>query len=42
MNKSILIVGASTGIGRDCVEHLHAQGYKVIATVRTAGDAPAC
>ena len=42
MNKSILIVGASTGIGRDCVEHLHAQGYKVLATVRTAGDAPAC
>ena len=37
-NKSILITGSSTGIG-DCVARgLHARGYRVFASVRSAED----
>ena len=37
-NKSILITGCSSGIGK-CVAHgLHARGYRVFASVRNADD----
>jgi len=37
-NKSILITGASTGIGRECVLVLEKQGFKVYAGVRRSED----
>ncbi|MSO44808.1 MAG: SDR family NAD(P)-dependent oxidoreductase [Thermoleophilia bacterium] len=36
---TILVTGASSGIGRDAALHLNAEGYTVIGTVRTPGDA---
>jgi len=37
-NKSILITGCSTGIGRCVAEGLHQRGYRVFASVRQAKD----
>lgn len=37
-NKSILITGASTGIGRACALHLDTLGFKVFAGVRNVKD----
>lgn len=33
--RFVLITGASTGLGRACVEHLSTRGFDVIATVRS-------
>lgn len=35
MNKTILITGSSTGIGRSAVEKFQAEGWNVVATMRT-------
>ena len=37
-NKSILITGASTGIGYHCAKALQADGYQVIASCRKLTD----
>lgn len=37
--KTILVTGASTGIGWDSVRALTEKGYQVVATVRNEGDA---
>jgi NAD(P)-dependent dehydrogenase (short-subunit alcohol dehydrogenase family) len=36
--KAILVTGASTGIGRNIVEHLSAEGYFIYATARKDSD----
>jgi NAD(P)-dependent dehydrogenase (short-subunit alcohol dehydrogenase family) len=36
--KAILVTGASTGIGRNIVEHLSAEGYFIYATARKDAD----
>jgi len=36
--KAILVTGASTGIGRNIVEHLSAEGYFIYATARKEAD----
>ena len=38
--KTVLVTGASTGIGAACARSLTARGCRVLAGVRTAGDAP--
>ena len=38
MSKTVLVTGASTGIGFDCVRVLVENGFKVIATVRKESD----
>lgn len=37
--KSILITGASTGIGYGCVKELHSRGYQIFGSVRKQADA---
>src|SRR5919205_2011600 len=38
--KTVLVTGASTGIGEACARRLARNGWKVYAGVRRAGDAP--
>jgi NAD(P)-dependent dehydrogenase (short-subunit alcohol dehydrogenase family) len=38
MNKTVVITGASSGIGRSCVERMKSAGWRVFATVRKATD----
>lgn len=37
-NSVVFITGASSGIGRACAEHLHAQGYRVYGTSRRPAE----
>jgi NAD(P)-dependent dehydrogenase (short-subunit alcohol dehydrogenase family) len=39
--RTALVTGASSGIGRECVRHLAARGFKVFAGVRRQEDADA-
>jgi NAD(P)-dependent dehydrogenase (short-subunit alcohol dehydrogenase family) len=41
MEKSVVITGTSTGIGRACVERMAANGWTVYAGVRKDADADA-
>ncbi|HTT18669.1 MAG TPA: SDR family NAD(P)-dependent oxidoreductase [Candidatus Sulfotelmatobacter sp.] len=36
--RAVVITGASSGIGRSCVERMNRAGWRVFATVRTATD----
>ena len=38
--KTVLVTGASTGIGEACASHFAKRGWRVLAGVRKAGDAP--
>jgi NAD(P)-dependent dehydrogenase (short-subunit alcohol dehydrogenase family) len=38
--KTVLVTGASTGIGAACARRFSRLGWRVLAGVRTAGDAP--
>jgi NAD(P)-dependent dehydrogenase (short-subunit alcohol dehydrogenase family) len=38
--KTVLVTGASTGIGEACARRLAGHGWRVLAGVRTPGDAP--
>jgi len=38
MDKTVVITGASSGIGRSCVERMQSAGWHVFATVRKATD----
>jgi len=38
MNKTVVITGASSGIGRSCVKRMQSAGWRVFATVRKATD----
>jgi NAD(P)-dependent dehydrogenase (short-subunit alcohol dehydrogenase family) len=38
--RTVLVTGASTGIGRACAERLAQAGWRVLAGVRRQGDAP--
>ncbi|HET8651131.1 MAG TPA: SDR family oxidoreductase [Gaiellaceae bacterium] len=40
MTRSVLVTGASSGIGRACALRLSRAGWQVYAGVRSAGDAP--
>ncbi len=40
-SRTVLITGASSGIGRDAAMHLNAEGYVVIGTVRRPADGDA-
>jgi NAD(P)-dependent dehydrogenase (short-subunit alcohol dehydrogenase family) len=37
--ESVVVTGASTGIGRSCVRRLAADGFRVFAGVRDPADA---
>ncbi len=39
--KTVLVTGSSTGIGAACATRFAARGWRVLAGVRKAGDAPA-
>jgi len=39
--KTVIVTGSSTGIGAACATRLVARGWRVLAGVRRAGDAPA-
>lgn len=39
MSRSVVITGASTGIGRDCAEYLGNKGWRVFAGTRTREEA---
>lgn len=41
MNRTVVVTGVSTGIGRDVVRHLSGRGYFVFGSVRSAEDAAA-
>jgi NAD(P)-dependent dehydrogenase (short-subunit alcohol dehydrogenase family) len=41
LTRTVLVTGASTGIGRACAERLARSGWRVLAGVRREGDAPA-
>ena len=38
--RTVLVTGASTGIGEACARHFASRGVRVLAGVRKAGDAP--
>ncbi len=38
MNKTILITGTSSGLGRATARHFHARGWNVVATMRAPGQ----
>lgn len=38
--KTVLVTGASSGIGEACAQRLRGAGWRVLAGVRRAGDAP--